>query len=202
MRSYCSRILGREGAWKYEGSNHIELFWKETDGMYSANQAQAQEGNIISDSVGDGAALKVARRNINTLGNIHGHCGVLNGAEILKNLRDDMQLTDAIYDICRGDTEASASKREGEDGNIIGGAAAAATKLEEKYRNVSALNVKDIKSLLFSVYNIIMSAYKLINPDYVACLMADMEKDIRKYERLPLQTSQDAENINIAKIPV
>ena len=47
-----------------------------------------------------------------------------------------------------------------------------------------------------------MSDSNIRNPDYVACLMADMEKDIRKYEILPPQTSQDAENINIAKIPV
>ena len=95
--------------------------------------------HIIRDAVGDGAALKVARGKLNTIGTMHGHCAVLNGAENLKRMRDDLQLTDAITDIFRGDAEASDAKREEEEGNIIGGAAASATKLEEKHRNVSGL---------------------------------------------------------------
>ena len=53
-------------------------------------------GHIIRDAVGDGASLKVARRKLNTIGNMHGHCTVLNGADNLKRMCDDLQLTDAI----------------------------------------------------------------------------------------------------------
>ena len=67
---------------------------------------------------------------------------------------------------------------------------------------MSALNVKEIKYLLFAVYNVTMSASKLRKPYYVACLMSEMEKDISKYERFLPRTSQDAENSNTAKIPV
>ena len=67
---------------------------------------------------------------------------------------------------------------------------------------MSALTVKEIKSLLFAVYNVTMSASKLRKPDYVARLMAEMEKDISKYERFLPRASQDAENSNTAKIPV
>ena len=73
-----------------------------------------KRGNIIRDAVGDGAELKVARRNLNTIGNIHGHYAMLNGAKNLKCMRDDMQITDAIAKICCGDAEASAAKREEE----------------------------------------------------------------------------------------
>ena len=76
------------------------------------------------------------------------------------------------------------------------------TKLEEKHRNVSALTVIEIKSLLGAVYNVTMYASKIRKPGYVACLMTDMEQDIRKYEGLIPRTSQDAENSNTAKIPV
>ena len=47
-----------------------------------------------------------------------------------------------------------------------------------------------------------MSASKLRNPNYVACLVVEMEKDIRKYKIFPTQTSQDAENSNTAEILV
>ena len=47
-----------------------------------------------------------------------------------------------------------------------------------------------------------MSDSNLRKPDYVACLMADMEKDISKYKIFLPRTSQDAENSNTAKIPV
>ena len=95
-----------------------------------------KRGHIIQYHVSDGAALRVARRNINNIVKMHGNCAVLNGAENLKRLCDDLQLTDTISEIFRGGTEASASKRKEEEGNIIGGAAAAATKLEEKHRKV------------------------------------------------------------------
>ena len=67
---------------------------------------------------------------------------------------------------------------------------------------MSALNVKEIKYLFFAVYNVTMSYSKLRNPDYVDCLMAEMEKDIIKYEILLPRTSQDAENSNTSEIPV
>ena len=92
--------------------------------------------------MGDGAALKVARRKQNTIGNMHGHCAVLNGAENLKRMRDDLQLTDAITNICRDYAEAIAAKRDEEEGNIIVEEAAAASKLEDKHWNVSAVTVK------------------------------------------------------------
>ena len=60
--------------------------------------------------MGDVASLKVARRKLNTIGNIHGNCDVLNGSKNLKLMRDDLQLTDAIAEIFHGDTEASAAK--------------------------------------------------------------------------------------------
>ena len=49
------------------------------------------------------------------------------------------------------DAETSAAKTEEEEENIIDGAAVAATKIEEKHRNVSDLTVKEIKSL-FSLF--------------------------------------------------
>ena len=55
-----------------------------------------------------------------------------------------------------------------------------------------ALTVKGIKYLLFAAYNVTISASKLRKPEYVACLMAEMEKDISKYETFLPLTSQDA----------
>ena len=132
--------------------------------------------------MGDVASLKVARRKLNTIGNMHGNCDVLNGSKNLKHIRNDLQLTDAIAKIFHGDAEESASKREEEEGNLIGGATSAANKLKDKNQNVSALTAKEIKSLLFGVNNVTMSANDIRTPDYVDCLMAYMEKDITKYE--------------------
>ena len=86
--------------------------------------------------------------------------------------------------------------------NLIDVSDEAATKLEEKHRNVFALTLKEIRYILFSVYNVDMSASKLRKTDYMACLMAEMEKYINKYERFFPITSQDEENRNTAKIPV
>ena len=106
-------MLGREGARKYEGSNHIELsLGKRQMECIQPTKHKLKRGHIIRDAVGDGAALKVVRRNLNTTSNMHGHCAVLNETDSLKHMRNDMQLTDEISEICRGDAEASAAKRE------------------------------------------------------------------------------------------
>ena len=76
-------------------------------------------GQIIKDAVGDGAKLKVARRKLNSIGNMHGHCAVLNSDRNLKCMRDDLQLTDAIAEISRGDAAANAVKKSEEEENLI-----------------------------------------------------------------------------------
>ena len=58
---------------------------------------------------------------------------------------------------------------------------------------MSALSLKEIKYILFAVYNVTMSASKLRKPYYVACIMAEMEKDIKKCEIFLRRKSQDAE---------
>jgi hypothetical protein len=75
-------------------------------------------------------------------------------------------------------------------------------KLEDKDRNVAALTEKEIKSLLFADYVETLSASKLRNPDYVAYLMTEMEKDITKYERFFRKITQDAQHNTTAEIPV
>ena len=147
---YRRRILGREGTQNYEGSNHLELSLGKRQMEYIwPTEQKLERGHIIRYSEGDGASLIVARKKLNTIGNMHGHCSLLNGADNLKCMRDDLQLTDAIADIFCGDAEASAAKREEESENLIGGAAVAATKLEEKHWNVSDLTMKEIKTLFF-----------------------------------------------------
>ena len=95
MRSYRSSMLGREGARKYEGSNHIELsLGKRQMECIQPTKHKLKRGHIIWDAVGDGAALKVARGVLNNIRNMHRHCDMLNGAENLKRMRDDLQLTD------------------------------------------------------------------------------------------------------------
>ena len=47
-----------------------------------------------------------------------------------------------------------------------------------------------------------MSASNIRKLDYLACIMSDIEKDIRKYKILLPRTSQDAENSNTTKTPV
>ena len=46
---------------------------------------------------------------------------------------------------------------------------------------MSSVTVKDIKYFLFAVYNVTISASKFRKPDYLDCLMADMEKYISNY---------------------
>ena len=67
--------------------------------------------HIIRDAICDGTSLKVARGGLNIIGNMHGHCDVLNGADNLKLMHDDMQFTYAIVKIFCGVSEESDAKR-------------------------------------------------------------------------------------------
>ena len=118
-------MLRRKGTWKYEGSNHLELYLsKRHMGCIHPIKHEIKRVHIIWDAVGYGASLKVASRKLNTIGNMHGHSDVLNGADNLKRMRDDLHLTDAITNIFFGDSEASAAKIDEEEGHLIGRAAA------------------------------------------------------------------------------
>ena len=111
MCLYLIRILGREGVRNYERSNHLKLsLGKRQMECIQPIDHELMRGHIIRYYEGDSALLKVARRKLNTIGNIHGHYAVSNSAENLKLMRDDLQLTDAIAEIFHGDTEASAAK--------------------------------------------------------------------------------------------
>ena len=95
MCLYHIKMLGREGAWKYEGFNHLDLsLGKKHMECIHPTKHKLKRGHIIWGAVGDGAALKVARGVLNTIRNMHRHCAMLNGAENLKRMRDDLQLTD------------------------------------------------------------------------------------------------------------
>ena len=69
--------------------------------------------------------------------------------------------------------------------------------MEEKWHDVTAITVKEIKSILFAVYNVNMPGSKLRNPNCVACLTAEIERDSSKYNRfLPNDQNEVELNIN------
>ena len=84
-------MLRREGVRKYEGSNHLKLsLGKRYMECIQTTYHELKRGYIILYAVVDCAALKVARRKLNTISNMHGNCSMLNGAENLKSMRDDL----------------------------------------------------------------------------------------------------------------
>jgi hypothetical protein len=85
--------IGEDGAQTYKGSKHLDpSLGKRQMECIHPSEHDLKRGQIIRDGVGDGAALKVARRKLNTIGNMHGKFAVLNGADSLKRMRDDLQL--------------------------------------------------------------------------------------------------------------
>ena len=71
--------------------------------------------------------------------------------------------------------------------------------MEEKWHDVTAITVKEIKSILFAVYYFNMSESNLRKPDYVTRLMAEMEKDISKYTRFLPKDQNEVEPNNNAQ---
>ena len=195
-------MTGKKGSRDVECSHHLDISVGRR--QMECIQPTAQEltrGQIIKDAVGDGAKLKVARRKLNSIGNMHGHCAILNSDRNLKCMRDDLQLTDAIAEISRGDAMANAARKEEEESNLLSTAGIATKKLEEKNRDVNSVTVKEIQSILFAVYNVTLTGSKLRKPDFVSRLKVEMEKNLGKYTRFLLE-ERSPEKSAIVVMPV
>ncbi len=139
------------------------------------------QGAILKDYIGNNAICKNAKRRMNSIGYLVGHCGVVNSPENIRRMNKQLTMGDSVAEIYRTEAEDKDLEKGEKNKARDEMAPAVAANLEKKGREVAKLTIQQIEALLFKVYNINVGGSKK-KPDYVNILKKEMENSIGKYE--------------------
>ena len=96
----------------------------------------------------------------------------------MRRQREQLIMADSVAEISRMEAEEKAVEKRAKNKVHDENAPAAAAKLEKNSRVVSTLTVKEIKAILFKVYNIILGSTR--NPNCIKALENQMGSNIDK----------------------
>ena len=114
---------------------------------------------------------------MNSIGTVIGTCTVVNSEENMEKMRKELEFSNAMAEISRLGAVDKAEEEKKKDEEFRDNAPAAEKKLEKDLAQFSKLTVKDIKALLYQVYNIALSGSKLRKHDYVKALEKELNQD-------------------------
>jgi hypothetical protein len=103
---------------------------------------------LMKDAGGDGATLKLAKRKLDSLGDIKAHCGLANNPERMHKLQRAATLASSISHIKRSEAANNKQKKAEATVALHRVAPTALKKLKAKGGDVSKLTVSEIDALL------------------------------------------------------
>ena len=148
-------------------------------------------GAIMRDDIGVRAQRKCAQRKINNLGTLVGHATVVNSKENIDRMKGELQVASALAEINAQEADEALKKKQENDKESTELAPVSARKLEANGRNIAKCTVREIYSLLLTIYNINLTGSKLRKPDFVTRLENEITRDTGRYERY-IATLNDA----------
>lgn len=141
--------------------------------------SQIRRSAILKDAIGDRAVRKCAKRKLNNIANVVGHCTVVNSKENMLRMKERLEMADSLAEIERSEAAAKAEKaRESLQKHATKAPGAAKTLEKNGRNNVKTLTMAEIESLLYIVYNKTLSGSKLRKPDYVRALEKEMNGEL------------------------
>ena len=145
-------------------------------------QSELRRANILHDSFGKRAIRKGAKRKLNNIGNMVGHCVVVNDETNMARMRENLTFAESMAEIVRREKADKTQKDRDSIQKQEERAPDAGRKMEKWERKVASLTVLEIESILYRVYNISLSGSKLRKPDYVRALERELSTNLGKYE--------------------
>ena len=130
---------------------HLE---KDSLMMIQPTEHDLRRGAILKDYAGNNAKRRTAKRKMNNIAVTIGNCCVVNSEENMRRQREQLIMADSVAEISRMEAEEKAAEKRAKTKVHDEKAPAAAEKLEKNSRVVSTLTVKEMKAILFKVYNI------------------------------------------------
>jgi hypothetical protein len=157
---------------------HLE---KDSLMMIQPTEHDLRWGAILKDYAGNNAKRRTAKRKImNNIAVTIGNCCVVNSEENMRRQREQLIMADSVAEISRMEAEEKAAEKRAKTKVHDEKVPAAAEKLEKNSRVVSTLTVKEMKAILFKVYNITLGDTTR-KPDCIKALDKQMGSNIDKY---------------------
>ena len=113
---------------------------------------QLRRDAIIKDYIGNNAARKCTRRNLNSYGYLISHCGVVNSEENMNRMKEQLVMADSVSEIHRKEAEDTVLEKLEKNKINDEKAPVAVQKLEDKGCKVVKITLAEIELILFSVY--------------------------------------------------
>ena len=104
-------------------------------------------GALMADAGGSGASKNLAKRKLDSVGDIRAHCGVQNDPERIQKLKAAAELSSSISEIARVDKAASVAKKIKACSSRLDDAPAALAKFKSKGEDPKKLNKKEIVAI-------------------------------------------------------
>ena len=152
--------------------------------MIQPTAEDMRRARILEDHCGERAKRKCAKRKLNSIGLVVGQSTVVNSAENMARMQEELNFADACAEIERLEDANKAAEKKKKTQDLKHCAPAAARKLNKDKVNIGKLTVVELESLLHIVYSITVpgAKSKLRKPDYVKALERAMTENIGKFE--------------------
>lgn len=158
-------------------SSHLGVEYTPTQQMLLNPTAQDfTMAEIMSHAHGDGAQQALAKRKLDSLGNLRGLCGFANDEERMRRLKAQAQLASSLAEISKINTEEKNLQNAQKTTKLIDLAQSALKKLEENTNIVEKLTKSEIRSIAFVSFGGVILKESDPKPDLVRQLTELMSK--------------------------
>ena len=113
-------------------------------------QSELRRANILHDSFGKRAIQKGAKRKLNNIGNMVGHCAVVNDETNMVRMRENLIFAESMAEIVRREKGDKAQKDRDSIQKQEERAPDAGRKLEKWEQKVASLTVPEIETILYN----------------------------------------------------
>ena len=153
-------------------------------GMIAPTADDMRRGSILKDHLGERAKRKCAKRKLNSIGLVIGQSTVVNSAENMARMQEELEFASACAEISRIEEANKESEQSKKIQDLEECAPAAARKLNSNKADVGKLTKAELESILLKVFNITVpgSKSKLRKTDYVKAMERAMAENGSKFD--------------------
>ena len=150
--------------------------------MIQPTAVDMRRGRVLEDHCGEQAKRKCAKRKLNSIGLVIGQSTVVNSAENMARMQEELNFAAACAEINRIEDANKVAEKRKKAQDLEHCAPAAARKLSKDIFNVAKLTVQELESLLHRVYSITVpgAKSKLRKTDFVKALERAMTENSGK----------------------
>ena len=116
--------------------------------MIQSTAEDMRRGRILQDHCGERAKRKCAKRKLNSIGLVIGQSSVVNSAESMARMQEELNFAAACAEINRIEDANKVTEKRKKAQDLEDCAPAAARKLSKDVSNVAKLTVQELESLL------------------------------------------------------